>query len=157
MTEKRPDPVRPANDEARKLAKDLLGGARFGALAVRDPQTGAPYVARVGVVGHEGAPLILISTLSTHTRALTADPACSILLGEPGDKGDPLTHPRMTVMGTAEAADKAALKDVWLTAIPKAALYYDFADFELKRIRPSQIHLNGGFGKAFLLLPDDLV
>ena len=62
----------------------------------------------------------------------------------------------MTVMGIGEQVDKAALKDAWLSAIPKAKLYFDFADFQMWRIVPTDIHLNGGFGKAFHLTPDDL-
>lgn len=150
------DPIRPTDDEARALAKGLMQDARFGAIAVAHPETGAPYVSRIAVLAIESVPHILISTLSMHTKALRADPKCSVLIGEPGEKGNPLTHPRMTVMGEAELADKVALKEAWLGAIPKAKLYYDFADFQLYRIRPEAIHLNGGFGKAFHLKSDDL-
>ncbi len=149
------DPINPTDDQARALARRLLRDARFGALAtVGDP---APLVTRVATVAHEGAPLILISTLSAHTQALVADPNCSILLGEPEGKGDPLTHPRMTVCAVAQKADKATLKDHWLVAIPKATLYYDFTDFQLFRLAPTEIHLNGGFGKAYRLAPEDLI
>ena len=150
------NPIQPTDDDARALIRWLLAEARFGALAVRHPETGAPYVSRSATVALDEAPHLLISTLSLHTKALMADPQCSLLLGEPGDKGDPLTHPRMTVMGCAELADKAALKEAWLAAIPKAKLYYDFTDFQMWRITPETIHLNGGFGKAFELTPDDL-
>ena len=149
------DPINPTDDDARSLARSLLTEARYGALAVNGPP--APLVTRVATVAHNGAPLILVSTLSAHTAALEADPNCSILLGEPGTKGDPLTHPRMTVLARAEAADKAALKPHWLAAIPKAALYYDFTDFRLYRLAPTEIHLNGGFGKAYRLAPTDLI
>ena len=153
MTERR-DPINPTTDDARALARQVLTTARFGALATRaDP---APLVTRVAVVAADGAPHTLVSTLSAHTQALLADPACSILLGEPGTKGDPLTHPRMTVLARAEAADKAAFRDTWLAAIPKARLYYDFGDFRLFRLTPVEVHLNGGFGQAFRLTPDDL-
>lgn len=150
------DPINPTDDDARALARGLLADARFGALAVTHPETQTPYVARIGTIGHEGTPLVLISTLSLHTKALQANPACSLLLGEPGTKGDPLTHPRMTLMCRAEVADKTALKNAWLSAIPKAKLYYDFADFIMFRLAPDTIHLNGGFGKAYTLAPDDL-
>ncbi len=138
------------------LASDILTQTRFGALAVIAPDTGAPYVARTAMLWHDGAFLTLISTLSTHTSALQANPACSVLVGEPGDKGDPLTHPRMTLQCTAAQTDKAAHKDIWLGAIPKAKLYYDFTDFLMFRLTPDDIHLNGGFGKAFRLTQSDL-
>ncbi len=149
------DPINPTDDDARALARDLLTKARFGALAVTLPN-GSPYVARVAMLWDGTALLTLISTLSTHTSALQATPACAALIGEPGDKGDPLTHPRMTLICSATQVDKAAQKDTWLTAIPKARLYYDFTDFLMFRLTPLEIHLNGGFGKAFRLGPGDL-
>lgn len=98
----RPDPVRPADDAARALAREIAQGARFGALGVIDPATGGPMVTRVATLWDEGAAgpaaLILVSDLSLHTAALGQNPACSLLLGEPGPKGDPLTHPRLTLM-----------------------------------------------------------
>ncbi|MDX8347913.1 pyridoxamine 5'-phosphate oxidase family protein [Cognatiyoonia sp. IB215446] len=144
-----------ATDEARALARSLLEGTRFGALSVIT-QPGVPYVARVAMLPDNDGLLTLISTLSTHTKALQKKPNFAALIGEPEMRGDPLTHPRMTIVGTAEIADKAANKERWLEAIPKAKLYYDFSDFFLFRLRPTDVHLNGGFGKAYHLTPDDI-
>ncbi|MGI1662511.1 HugZ family protein [Palleronia sp. KMU-117] len=155
-------PIRPTDDEARALARRLLDGARFGALGVRDPETGAPVVTRIAVATTpDGAPLTLISDLSQHTRALRADPACSLLVGEPGPKGDPLTHPRLTIQAHAAFIDRrgpgqAALRAHYLAQQPKAKLYIDFGDFSLVRLMPTGAYLNGGFGKAFVLTPEDL-
>lgn len=154
--EPRPDPIRPTTEEARALARRLLEEARHGALGVLDPESGGPLVTRVAVGWDGAAALILVSTLSAHTRALLADPACSLLVGEPGPKGDPLTHPRLSLLARAEPADKAAARGAWLARHPKAALYYDFADFLLLRLVPSGAHLNGGFGQAYRLSPQDL-
>ena len=149
-------PIRPTDDDARALARNLLRGARHGALATRDAGSGLPHVARVAV-GHDGPdPLLLVSTLSLHTRALLADPGAALLVGEPGSKGDPLTHPRLTVQGHCSPADKDALRARWLHDHPKTRLYYDFADFLLMRLSVVQAHLNGGFGKAYTLTRDDL-
>lgn len=162
MTETdRIDPIRPTDDEARALARRLLSEARFAALGVIEAETGAPMVTRVALVpaapdDPEAAPLTLISTLSAHTMALAAAPHCSLLVGEPGAKGDPLTHPRLTLQAEAVAGDKDKLRAHYLGAYPKARLYYDFADFRLIRFRPRAAYLNGGFGKAFRLTPADL-
>lgn len=156
MTTARPDPIRPTDEEARALARGLVAGARFGALGVIDPEGGGPLVTRVAVGWDGAAALILVSDLSLHTRALAADPACSLLVGEPGPRGDPLTHPRLTLVARAEAADKAGLREMWLAAHPKAALYYDFVDFRMLRLVPRLAHLNGGFGRAFRLTAEDL-
>jgi hypothetical protein len=149
------DPIRPTDDEARALARRLMAEARHGALGVLDPVTGAPLVSRVAVGLQDGDPLILVSSLAAHAGALRADPRCSLLLGEPG-RGDPLAYPRITLVARAEGASKAALRSAWLGDRPKSALYYDFADFALLRLRVVEAHLNGGFGRAFRLTPDDL-
>lgn len=155
--ERRSDPIRPTDAEARALARDLIAAARFAALGVIAPDTGMPMVTRIAVVpGPDGVPLTLVSDLSAHTAALDANPDCSLLLGEPGARGDPLTHPRLTLQARAEAADKDALKPHYLRHYPKARLYFDFGDFRLLRFAPVAGFLNGGFGKAYRLTPGDL-
>lgn len=150
------DPIRPVDDEARRLARKLIDEARFGALAVL--QDGAPTVTRVAIAtDSDGVPLTLISDLSLHTKALRADPQGSLLLGEPGDKGDPLTHPRITLQVKAQFMEKTdALIARYLALQPKAKLYIGFADFHFARLLPQAAFLNGGFGQAFKLTPCDL-
>ena len=157
-----PSPIRPTDDDARLMARELIENARLGALGVRDPETGAPMVSRVAVATDaDGSPVTLISDLSHHTRALKADPVCSILLGEPGTKGDPLNHPRLTLQARAEFLrhgedGHADLRARYLSIHPKAKLYIDFADFAFARLCPTAAYLNGGFGKAFVLTADDI-
>ena len=156
-------PIRPTDDEARALGRRLVDHAAFGALGVLDAATGHPMVTRVAVGTDEGGrPVLLVSDLSAHTRALRADPRCSLLVGEPGPRGDPLTHPRLTIMGRARFVRKGApdhdpLRERWLAGHPKSALYIDFADFSFVVIDVEAGHLNGGFGKAFVLEPADLL
>lgn len=150
------DPIRPTDDEARALARQLLAEARFGAIGVREPASGAPMVTRIAVGTEGGDPVILVSTLSNHTRALRADPACSLLVGEPGRKGDPLTYPRLTIQAMAEPAEKEVLRNGWLATHPKSTLYIDLADFLFFRLKVREAYLNGGFGKAYRLTAQDL-
>ena len=155
-------PIRPTDDEARELARRLIDEARFGALGVRDPDSGVPMVTRVAVgTTPGGVPVTLVSDLSHHTRALKADPAASLLLGEPGAKGDPLTWPRLTLMATARFIPRDGrvhtdLAGHYLTTHPKAQLYIGFGDFSFVEFRVASAYLNGGFGKAFVLTPGDL-
>lgn len=155
----KPSSIRPVEYDARKLAAKLLSEATFAALAHLDPETGHPLVTRVGVATHDQVPVILISQLSAHTAALEADPRCSLLLGEPG-KGDPLAHPRMTLVGLAQIVSnqdgQMALRAAYLAMHPKAELYIDFADFAFWQIVPQRVALNGGFGKAYTLSAADL-
>lgn len=156
------NPINETTEEARSLAQDLLAQARFGALGVLDPETGAPMVSRIAIgQSPDGQPLTLISDLSHHAKALKEKPICSVLLGEPGPKGDPLTHPRITLQAQAHfirhgTAAHKPLRAHYLTTHPKAQLYIDFADFAFALFTVEKAHLNGGFGKAFTLTPQDL-
>ncbi len=158
----KPQVLRDTDDEARRLARTLVRGARYMALAVIDPETGFPSASRA-LTGTDvdGVPVILVSSLSGHTKALVADPRCSLLAGEPG-KGDPLAHPRITVQCLAESVardtpEHARIRQRFLDRHPKAALYADFGDFRFFRITPQAASLNGGFGRAYMLTGSDLV
>ncbi|MER8693048.1 HugZ family protein [Mesorhizobium opportunistum] len=161
MGERKKDVIRETDAEAIRLAKTLLRSARFGALAVLEPRTGSPLASRVGVATDiDGAPLILVSMLSAHTPALLADPRCSLLLGEPG-KGDPLAHPRLTLICRASRLERgsgihARAERRYLNRNPKASLYAGLGDFSIFRLEPQRASLNGGFGKAYLLDRSDL-
>lgn len=157
-----PDLIRPTDDEARALARRLIRGAYFGSLAVIEQGTGAPMVSRVAVgTGPGGEVMTLISGLSNHTRALRDNPAASLLVGEPDERGDPLIHPRVTLMAHArfvEHGDAAyhGLAEHWLKGHPKSKLYIGFGDFVFAVFVVDKAYLNGGFGKAFVLEPGDL-
>ncbi len=161
MTPDRINPIRDTDDAARAVARGLLGRARTAALAVIDPETGGPYVSRIAFGrAPDGTCLALLSDLALHARALRADPRASLLVGEPGAKGDPLTHPRLTLRVTAQpvTSDEARtrLRQIWLALQPKSTLYVDFADFRFYRFDIVSAHLNGGFGKAYALDENDL-
>ncbi|UIY28422.1 pyridoxamine 5'-phosphate oxidase family protein [Neorhizobium galegae] len=158
----KPQVLRDTDDDARRLARALVRGARYMALAVLDPETGFPSASRaLAGTDVDGVPVILVSSLSGHTKGLVADPRCSLLAGEPG-KGDPLAHPRITVQCLAEGVvrdtpEHARVRQRFLDRHPKAALYADFGDFRFFRITPQAASLNGGFGRAYLLTGSDLV
>lgn len=157
-----PELTQPTDDDARALARGLIDTARFGALAVHEAGTGLPMVTRVAVgTTPEGQPMTLVSGLSHHTKALELDAACSLLIGEPGDKGDPLTHPRLTLMARARFLrhgdeGRDALAAHYLESHPKSKLYIDFPDFCFVMFEVDKAYLNGGFARAFVLGPQDL-
>lgn len=154
--------IRPTDEDARRQARELARGARFGTLAVLEPETGHPFSSRV-LLGTDvdGVPVMLSSTLTTHTRAVLADPRCSLLVGEPG-KGDPLAWPRLTILADAERVKPDTESHSWIRSRflrrhPKAALYIDFPDFSFFRLVPKSASLNGGFGKAYNIFGSDLI
>lgn len=149
--------LRETDDEARAVGQDLLRRARSGALGVICPDTQSPLVTRVSVATDgDGMPVTLMSEMSLHSQALRENTLCSLLVGEPGQRGDPLIHPRLTLQCRAESVDKEWIKPLYLSQHPKAALYFDFSDFLMLRLYVTGAHLNGGFGKAYSLTPADL-
>ena len=156
------NPIRPTTPEAIQVTKKLLRTSRYGAIAVFDAATGRPLASRVAVATDmDGTPLILVSGLAAHTPGLLANPACSLLLGEVG-KGDPLAHPRVTLHCRAQKVEKTApdyarIRRRYLNHNPKGTLYVDLGDFAFFRLELESASLNGGFGKAFSLTPNDLL
>lgn len=158
----RPDPVAHSTEESRALARALLDTGH-AALAWTDPDTGAPGISRIAFANdpHAG-PLTLISGLAPHTRALRENPDCALMVGDVGDKGDPMTHPRLMIRARAAFIastdpDRPALRDRWLARNPKATVYIDLPDFSFVRLHPQSALLNGGFARAFRMTPEDLL
>ncbi|MBF9232895.1 HugZ family pyridoxamine 5'-phosphate oxidase [Microvirga alba] len=158
----RKDPILPVDDEARLLAKQLMRTARSGALATNDGESGFPFASLVAVGSDlDGSPIILTSQLSTHTRLLEADERCSLLLSDIG-KGDPLAHPRLTLLADATRLEPGSreaqgVRRRYLTQHPKAALYVDFPDFAFWRLNVTSASLNGGFGRSYRMTKADIL
>jgi heme iron utilization protein len=130
------------------LAKTLLRTTPAGALATLTRDAGYPFASLTSVAtDSDGAPILLLSGLAHHTKNLRADSRGSLLLAE-GGKGDPLAHPRLTVVGRLSTTADARARARYLRRQPKAALYADFPDFSFWRLELEAAHLNGGFARA---------
>ena len=152
----RPLPAADAPFDAIGLSRMLLRSIRSGALATLDPE-GRPFASLVTIAtDQDGTPLMLLSRLSAHTRNLLADPRCSLLFSQ-GGKGDPLAHPRLTIVGRAVETGEMRARERFLARHPKAKLYADFPDFSFFALAPEAGHLNGGFAKAATLTRDELL
>jgi heme iron utilization protein len=151
--------LRETDDAAREQARAFVRKSAHGALATLEPGTGWPLASRVSLaIDADGSPLILISRLSAHYGALEADERCSLLLGEAGE-GDPLRHPRITVVCIAKKIppdQRAQAKAQFLEHHPSAEMYADFGDFDFWTLVPQRASLNAGFGKAYSLTSEDL-
>lgn len=154
-------PIRQTDDDARALAKGLIASSTFAALAVETPD--GPMISRIAIAQLADNGLVaLVSELSHHTQALRTSPRVSLLIGEPGPKGDPLTHPRLSLQAEVAFVEHASeayagLAKRYLEKRPKAQLYIGFTDFVFLEFEPKLAQLNGGFGKAYTLEPEDLI
>ncbi|WP_416358292.1 HugZ family protein [Aureimonas phyllosphaerae] len=158
-----PSPYLRADDEALALARRLLRTARHAALAWLDPETHAPMTSRVALATDvDGSPILLLSQLSVHTRALGADPRISLLVGETNE-GDALNQPRLSLAGSAMgpiAGDADAYERLmrrFTAHHPSARLYGTFSDFSCWRVEIGSAFLNGGFARAYPLGRDDFL
>jgi heme iron utilization protein len=153
MPNRLPESAPTPDFDPKAVAKALLRATRSGALATIDRNTGHPFASLVNVATDvDGAPLILVSRLSTHTANLEQDGRASLLLAATG-KGDPLAHPRLTVLGSfgriaRDDPNVARVRRRFLARHPKSELYAGFADFSFWRLDTMSAHLNGGFARA---------
>ncbi len=142
--------------DATAEARRLLRSVRAGTLATTDA-AGHPFASLVNVAtAANGSPVLLLSQLAAHTGHLEQRPRCALLLAETG-KGDPLAHPRLTVMADAVPDDDEGLRSRFLRRHPKSSLYAGFGDFGFWRLNPVGTHLNGGFARAAQVSADDLL
>ena len=125
--------------------------------------SGMPFNSWVGVAPdpRAGTIVLLLSDLAVHTANLKGDPRASLLIvGSSADIGDnpadassdtdddPLTLPRLTLVGHITLADDPDIAaPIYLDRHPGAAGYAGFADFRFYRFTPQSAHLVAGFGR----------
>src|SRR5215471_18546939 len=85
---------------ARRLARSCVRAALATSLG------GAPYASLVlFAVDLDASPLLLLSELAQHSRNIAFDPRVSLLLDATEGHPDPLTGPRLTLLGQAQPTD----------------------------------------------------
>ncbi|MEM8687502.1 MAG: DUF2470 domain-containing protein [Pseudomonadota bacterium] len=129
-------------------ARHLMRARPKAALATLNREGGLPYGSLINVATTaEGAPIILISTLAWHTQNLLNDARGSVLFDDTDGLADPLTGPRVTIMGEFEKTEDQLVRKRYLARHPGAALYVDFGDFSFWTLHASEAHAVAGFGR----------
>jgi hypothetical protein len=142
-------------DNPAAFARRLLRGQPRAALATS--LRGAPYASLVLVTADiDASPLLLLSNLAQHSSNIAFDPRVSLLLDATADYPDPLTGPRLTVIGWAEATDDPRRLARFTAHHPTSALYAGFTDFRLYRVTVQRGHLVAGFGRIYWVEGSDL-
>ena len=137
-------------DDMPRAVRDLVRGLDRAALASLLPVEGGPwpYASLVLVaVDHDLSPILLLSDLAEHTKAISADGRVSLLFDGTQGLEQPLTGPRVTLVGRAARTDDVRLGRRFLARHPDAAIYASFKDFQFYRVTVERAHLVGGFGK----------
>lgn len=153
--DERPTEAQAGSDSA-KLARLLIRAGDRAALATS--LEGRPYASLVlAAADLDGTPLLLLSDLAQHSRNLCADPRCSLLYDGTAGYADPLTGPRLSVLGRAAAiADPRLLARV-TARHPSSAGYAGFSDFRLYRVEVERGHLVAGFGRISWVAGSELL
>lgn len=142
----------------RELVRNRDRAALASALPVEGGGAAWPYASLVIVaLDHDLSPVLLLSDLAEHTKAIKADRRVSLLFDGTGGLVQPLTGPRVTLVGRAAVTDDERLKRRFLARHPDAVMYADFGDFCFYRVELERAHLVGGFGKIRWLSRDELL
>jgi len=144
-------------------ARRLMRGGATAVLSSRIGPGGWPYGSLVLVAcAHDATPILLISSLAEHTRNITDDDRVSLLFDGTGGLDNPLTGPRLTVLGRARRDDlpnshRVGHRERFLNRHPSAADYVDFGDFAFFRVAVERAHLVAGFGAIHWIDGADLM
>uniref|UniRef100_A0A2N9EFD7 Uncharacterized protein n=1 Tax=Fagus sylvatica TaxID=28930 RepID=A0A2N9EFD7_FAGSY len=97
----------------------------------------------------DGSPILAVSSLAVHTKDLTVNPKCSLLVArDPEDRTDLV----ITLHGDATSVsenDSAAIRTAYLARHPNA-FWVDFGDFQFMRIVPKVVRYVSGVATAQL-------
>jgi len=124
----------------------LARGCTRAALATS--LNGAPYASLVlFTVDLDASPLLLLSDLAQHSRNIAFEPRVSLLLDSTEGRADPLTGPRLTLLGRALPTNDPRCLGRFMWHHPASAVYAGFRDFRLFRVVVERGHLVAGFGR----------
>jgi heme iron utilization protein len=142
--------------ELGTLGRQLL--RRGGRAALATSLNGAPYASLVLYAADlDASPLLLLSDLAQHSRNIAFDPRVSLLLDGTAELAEPLSGPRLTLLGQAEAiADPRSLAR-FTARHPGSRDYAGFADFKLRRVAIERGHIVAGFGRIAWIARSELL
>src|SRR5476651_2198833 len=139
-----PQPTLPQT--VRELVRGLDRASLATVLAPGSVGENWPYAVLVAL-DHDLSPILLMSDLAVHSKAIAADDRVSLLFDGTIGLDQPLTGPRVTLLGRAARSHDPILRTRFLARHPDAGMYADFGDFAFYRVALERAHLVGGFGK----------
>lgn len=115
-------------------------------------QNGQPYASLVLVAfDHDAAPILLISRLAEHTKNLLSNDRVSLLCDGTAGLPEPLTGPRVSLLGRAVKTEDPRHRARFLARHPSAEMYAGFGDFAFYHLAIERAHIVAGFGKIHWL------
>lgn len=149
-------------DQSAGRAAELVRCCKVAALGTL--HNGAPSVSMVPYAISEDpfAFIVLVSTLSAHTKEMLADPNVALLIMEPEtDTKPPHTLARVSMHGKAEriAQDDprlSAARAAYSARFPDMVGLFELGDFTLFAIAPAAVRVVAGFAQAASIMPASL-
>jgi len=147
-----------SGEEQAQLARALLAGAFQGVLSTHSLEhEGYPFGSVVPyTLDQTGAPIMLLSHLSQHTKNLDANPRCGLTLSAPGS-GDVQQRARLSAIGAVSSIESSADTESYFAYFPHTRVYHDELGFRFYRLQPVRFHWNGGFATARWFDPSRIV
>jgi len=113
---------------------------------------GQPYASLVLVAfDHDAAPILLVSRLAEHTKNLIGNDRVSLLCDGTAGFDEPLTGPRVSLLGRIAKTDEPRHRARFLSRHPSAEMYAGFGDFAFYHVSIERAHIVAGFGKIHWL------
>ena len=134
-----------------KAARQILRRFHIGVLGTRSVRhADYPYTAALPYcTDHQGRPVVLISHLSEHTRAIARDPRVSFTVAPMVPTLRP--QARATILGQIALCDDAAMAARYLRFFPDNREFLDIGGFRFFSISLEHVRLIAGFGSAHWL------
>jgi putative heme iron utilization protein len=116
------------------------------------PYASQPYASLVLVAfDHDAAPILLVSRLAEHTKNLIGNDRVSLLCDGTAGFAEPLTGPRVSLLGRIAKTDEPRHRARFLSRHPSAEMYAGFGDFAFYHVSIERAHIVAGFGKIHWL------
>lgn len=138
-----------STSDLARTAQQLLASQNQGTLATQSiKHPGFPFCSLMPYsLSESDMPLLLISSMATHTRNLKANPNASLLVAAPSHA--PMTKGRATLIGIVEKIpepDVHSARQVYLADHPESERWIDFGDFGFYQLRVIDTYVVAGFG-----------
>ena len=122
----------------------------IGFLAIQGAQTPETSMAPFAI--YQGNIVLHLSSLARHSKNILHQSEVGFMICTPEtEQSSPLALPRLSLQGKIEFVPDALLEApqaAYIERIPDAEALFEFADFKLFQIVPSDIQWVGGFGSA---------
>ena len=143
----------------------------FGAKKINVKQTFPYSTFTLTAFDYDLSPIVLLSKLSEHTTNISKDNLVSLMLCEeqklypyfpkfnknPFNYEDPMSRPRVTLIGKLKITKNLNHKTRFLNRHPTSNLYANFSDMNFYRLDIIGAHLIGGFASVKWFSKKDLI